>query len=235
MTTVARAQSGPVGRAVLIAVKAATLVYFVIHFGLTLLYVGPINPVKLRNQRLLGMTIGNLFPQNWSFFAPNPMASNQVLLIHCVQPNESPSLPTAGWYDVSSPLIRRHQQQRFSAYDRLNRPQAMAIRDYVTGGQAATPFVKGCRNGSQAACETLSRIMEQSRNYNGQILEHVASCFCKQVSPNSTEAILRYRESPAREWPKRFAAPPPAVDRDIGRVKLDRDVVDAGFYLRQSN
>src|SRR6478672_1124592 len=111
MTTVER---GPAGRALLVAVKAATLIYFVIHFGLTLLYVGPINPVKLRHQRLLGMTIGSLFPQNWSFFAPNPMASNQILLVHCVQPDESPSVPTAGWYDVSSPLIVRHQQQRFS-------------------------------------------------------------------------------------------------------------------------
>src|SRR5207302_6448375 len=111
------------------------------------------------------------------------------------------------------------QQQRFSAYDRLNRPQAMAIRDYVTGGPAATLFLKGCRNGSQTACETLSRIMEQSRNYNGLILERVASCFCKQVSPNSTEAILRYRESLASEWPKRLAAPPPAIDKNIGRIE----------------
>jgi hypothetical protein len=231
MSLMERGHDGLLGQVMLIGVKTATLVYFAFHFGLTLLYVGPINPLKIQTQRIQSITIGAFFPQNWSFFAPNPVATNQALLIHCVNHNEV-GIPTADWYDVSSPLIRRHQQQRFSAYDRLDRPQANAVRDYISGGPNVTPLMKGCRNGSKAACEALTKFMEESHSYNGIILQRVASCFCKQASPAATEALLRYRESAPREWRKRFDPLPPPIDRDIGRVPLDANVVDAGFYLR---
>ena len=45
-------------------------------------------------------------------------------------------LPKDGWFDVSTPFWYRHhchQQNRFSAYDRLIRPQAAALRLYRTG------------------------------------------------------------------------------------------------------
>jgi hypothetical protein len=127
---------------------------FLAHFALTALYVSPTNPLKLRYNIFLGQTTGRFFQQNWSLFAPSPVTSNQRMLVRCLSLKEatSDSLPSDGWYDITTPLITRHQQNRFSAYDRLNRTQANALRDYYTGGAVLLPWFDACRKGSRDAC-----------------------------------------------------------------------------------
>jgi hypothetical protein len=64
-----------------VGLRLFTLLIFVTHFGLTLVYVAPINPIKIALQPILHNTIGHYFGQNWSFFAPNPISSNMSLMV----------------------------------------------------------------------------------------------------------------------------------------------------------
>src|SRR5207302_9022584 len=56
-------------------IRLAALLWLVVHFGLTVAYVTPLNPLTVLLQPLLNATIGTYFSQGWGFFAPNPGAS----------------------------------------------------------------------------------------------------------------------------------------------------------------
>ena len=64
-----------------IFVRCATLLCLLLHFTLTTLYVGPLNPIKMKMQPILNATIGTYFPQDWTFFAPDPVDVNFYVLV----------------------------------------------------------------------------------------------------------------------------------------------------------
>jgi len=47
-------------------VRASTLVGLIVHFAVTLLFVSPMNPLKMEYRFWANVTIGTFFPQNWS-------------------------------------------------------------------------------------------------------------------------------------------------------------------------
>lgn len=219
-------------------VRAAMLLWLVVHFTLTVLYVTPLNPVKMQLQPLLDATIGTYFPQNWSLFAPNPLSSDQALLVRPLTASEfakaaDEGLPPDGWYDLSTPFWARFQQNRFSAYDRLIRAQSNAIRSYLTGGPEMAPWWEACRNGDQAACDYYARGLEQSRVQAGKLLARVGSAFCKDVGCDEGFAYVavRVRERSSVPWSKRYTAQPEVRDTELGVYPVDRDVASTGLYV----
>src|SRR5690349_5379464 len=85
------------------ALRIITLLWFMGHFSLTLVYVLPFNPVKDTLQPLLDETIGTYFPQNWNLFAPDPISSDFSLVIRPLSKSEykivqAKGLPSDGWY-----------------------------------------------------------------------------------------------------------------------------------------
>jgi hypothetical protein len=222
------------------AVRVATLTGLVLHFVATLLYVLPLNPLKLEYGFLATMTIGTYFPQNWSLFAPNPVQSSQFLLVRCLVQHELPppggeqgwQPPTSGWNDVSSAHFEQTHRNPLSSYERLVRPLQNALRAYLGGGPDLAPFHDACKDGDQEACKLRDTAMKPRQAAAQRMLRGIASAFCRERFPERDFAAvaLRFRERSAVPWSKRGAAAPEVTDYELGVYALDRTVALPGLY-----
>ncbi len=219
------------------AVRVGTLGWLAAHFALTLLFNLPVNPLKLRLQPLLDRTIGAYFHQNWSLFAPNPIAQDEALLARPLTRAEAEraaaGLPTTGWYDLTTPLWEGFHRNRFSAYDRLARPQANLVRYYLGGSPALAPWATACERGEAEACEVLGGRVEEVRAYARRRLGTVASAFANEPTGSFAGAsyvALRVRERTAVPWSERRSGKRAVRDLDLGVFPIDRSVVPSGLF-----
>ena len=216
-----------------------TLGYLALHFALTFLYVMPVNPVSLELQGLVQGTIGRFFAQNWRLFAPNPLSSDQIVLANCLDDAEAKAgldgtLPSDGWFDLSTPVWNRYHEDRFSAYDRLSRPATNAARAFLSGGTYVAPWYESCQRGNQEACKVFEEQVTQTREAASLVLQRVGSSFCLEAEPDkpSTHVALRLRQESAVPWSKRDDASfePTSTDAELGIYPIVDWVVPSGLY-----
>ncbi|NMO20568.1 hypothetical protein HPC49_38100 [Pyxidicoccus fallax] len=224
-------------RGVGLAVRVFTLAGLVAHFALTLLYVFPLNPVKMELGFLANLTIGAYFPQNWSLFAPTPVQTTQELLVRCLKADEVPAdpsqpLPTEGWEDVSSAHFKQAQRHRLSSYERLVRPLQNSLRTYLNGGPDLYPFHDACAKGDAEACKVRDTALKPRREQAARMFRRIGSAFCREAFPNATfsAVALRFRERGAVPWSARADGQPKLQDFELGLYKLDETVSLPGFY-----
>ena len=198
----------------------------------------PRNPLRNEHRRLLDATINRYFYQNWSLFAPDPIASNQSVLARCLSLEEmrqagAGGLPTSDWHDLSTPFWMRYQSNRFSAYDRLVRPQANAARHYMSGGPLLAPWFDECRKGSKDDCRIFDEGLSRARAEAGRMLARVGASFCNGMSAGrgpATHVALRLRDTPVRLWNERFTGERKSVDIDLGVYPVNPAVVATRLY-----
>ncbi len=221
------------------AVRSITLMGLMLHFGATLLFVFPANPIKLQVGHVADLTIGVYFPQNWSLFAPNPVDSTQSLLLKCLTEDElalssgaAVEIGPADWRDVSSAHFSRAHASPLSAYERLVRPLQNSLRRYVAGGQELVPFFQACKKGDTLACTQAEKALPQQREHAAAMIRKVASAFCRESYPERALAAVavRYRERQALPWSKRGTAPAEPQDYQIGIFKIDGELALPGLY-----
>lgn len=82
------------------------------HFVLTVLYVTPLNPIKLRVQDPLMDYMLPFFDQNWSFFAPAPLTDERGLLVRARVQRADGSSYATDFYDITNPAINRVHNNR---------------------------------------------------------------------------------------------------------------------------
>ncbi len=230
-------------RSLTAATKITTLLVLILHFALTLLYVLPPNPIKLPLLGLLDVTIGVYARQNWSLFAPNPIAANQAMLAKCLTAAETQiesdamrqGRVTPGWADVSTPFWIAFQHNRFSAYDRLIRPYTHALRAYLTGGHGLSEWENSCRRkADQEACAVYDAALAAVRQQIEPLLARLGSAFCGEYRPDAAvvTVALRARLTPAWRWSERRNDPAsrPAHDVSLGFFTMDRSVAGPGIF-----
>jgi hypothetical protein len=217
------------------AVRTITLLWLVIHFLLTMLYVYPDNPVKERLQPLLDATIGRYFSQGWALFAPEPDNTDVVLLVRPLTPHEynvvqTQGLPSNGWYDLSSPLWTKLQNSRFSAYGKLSRAVSKALYAYFnlidTQRMLSASFKE--MNNSKA----LYAAHDLPQGQQEQLMLRAASVFCKDIGQtNARYVALMAREIFAKPWSKRATSEPQAIENSLlGVYAIDQSVEDTHMY-----
>lgn len=215
-------------------VRVGAIAWLGVHFALTLLFCFPLNPLKMDSETLLYRTIGTYFSQNWALFAPNPIQANQAMLVRCLDDEEAKAIGdranAAGgeWADITTPLFRRHQENRFSAYDRLSRPQTNFIKGFMNGGAGLQSLAHACRSGDEAACIEGTTRLDEVRSRNVVPLVKIASSFCRasESSPRTTHVAIRVREVPVTPWSKRDSGDTPKpTDFNVGVFPVDRDVM----------
>ncbi len=219
--------------------RLLTLSWLVLHFALTVIYVMPLNPINAAMQPLLDATIGTYYSQNWRLFSPEPLARNYALLIRPLSDEQaaaaSRNLPSDGWFDVTTPFWVRFQHNRFSAYDRLTRPQVNALLNWLTGGSSLEPWQQSCQMGDTQACAFFEEQLRLVRMQEAGVLARAASVFCKDVAEpcrGATHVALRAHEELGVVWSQRYnAAKPAAHDMDLGIYPIDANVAGAGIYL----
>src|SRR5262249_47656112 len=114
-------------------------------------------------------------------------------------------LPTDGWYDLSTPYWRNHQRNRFSAYDRLIRPQTGAMRQYMTGGLPLAPYAASCQKGWTEACDFYQQGLPPSRaafSDGSARLSAATRALPPRLPPSRFECANR-RRTPGRSATKR--------------------------------
>lgn len=91
------------------------------HFGMTMLYLTPLNPVKARLMPFLRSYIEPYFWQKWDLFAPNPTMDNRFALISRRISDGRGGTEDTPWYDVTTPVWELKYKYRFTPADRLER------------------------------------------------------------------------------------------------------------------
>jgi hypothetical protein len=193
-------------------IRLAVLIWLPVHFFLTIVYIMPLTPLKIALQPVLARTIGRYVSQNWSLFAPNPVSANQALLVKCLTKPEIELGPETGvsdegWHDLSAPLWRAFQNNRFTAYERLGRPQSNAIRNYLSGGLALAPWEEACQKEDRDACQFFQERLNLSREDATTLLRKVASSFCKGLTTDGADfegVAIKIKEVQVRKWSKRY-------------------------------
>ncbi len=223
-------------------VKGAALLWLVAHVAMTAIYVSPSNPVRLATESFVLPMMNPLFSQNWSFFAPDPLDTDEALLTRCLTPTEASAaragaIPADGWYDLSTPFWIRFQRNRFTAYDRLIRTQSAALRNRLGYPTEVEGWVKACKANSKEACKTLEEQMKPVRERADKLLSHVASSFCNDIAASRAEfsdAALRVRITQPVPWSKRKTGKPSSKDFDLGVVHLEPSAAQTHLYRLRS-
>lgn len=216
-------------------VRITTLSWLVFHFALTIAYVAPLNPAQAAAQPLLSATIGSYFSQNWRLFAPDPVSGDMALLARCMTPAElkdaTTTLPSAGWHDLSTPLWKRFQANRFSAYDRMARPNTNTMRAMLYG---SPELMQACKKDSKEACKAYDEGLAAARTATLPRLARIGSAFCRDLDPSGSaysHVALRLRQTDGRPWSQRYDAASPAPrDLELGLAAIDPQVAAMGMF-----
>jgi Family of unknown function (DUF5819) len=225
------------------AVKGSLLTIFFGYFALAMLFVLPLNPVKMELLPLLNLTIGTYARQNWSLFAPNPISIDISLLTKCLEQSEvagalrdeASGTPTGGWSDVSLPMWEAFHANRFSAYDRLTRPQSNAIRAFLGANPMLGPWRDACGKCDQSACDRYAARLKDAQQVSAIGLRRIGSAYCNgRATAGAYEMVaLRARLSSAVPWSQRHdpSAARKSSDVSLGVYRIDRQVASAAPWM----
>lgn len=188
--------------------RVITVLWLVVHFFLTFLYVSPSTPIEQILEPFINATIGRFFDQNWDLFAPNPTDTDYALLVRPLSNDELKlaklkSVPNNGWYDVSSPVWGQLDHP-FAAYVKLSNVLTNATSSYDS-------------NHDQESLTLLVRF---------------ASAFCKSISLNKANYVaLSIRERHSRIWPENNATKPAVIKTlFVGIFRIDKSVENSHLY-----
>lgn len=87
------------------------------HLGSTALYLAPNNPLKKYYESSVKAYMDPIFTQNWMLFAPEPARYSLKFWYRCK--NETTGTSWSDWKDPMAPLIREHQDFRFTFKGKL--------------------------------------------------------------------------------------------------------------------
>jgi hypothetical protein len=188
--------------------RIVTVLWLVVHFALTFLYVSPSTPIEEILEPFLNATIGRFFNQNWDLFAPNPTDTDYALLVRPLSNDELKvakvkHVPNDGWYDVSSPVWGQLDHP-FAAYVKLSNilTNATSSYDYNRDQESLTLLVR------------------------------FASAFCKSIGLNNANYVaLSIRERHSKPWPEGPASKPAVVKIVfVGIFRIDKSVENSYLY-----
>lgn len=193
----------------MLLIRIIVLLWLIVHFTLTILYVSPRNPLKDTVEPFLDATIGTYFLQNWNLFAPTPVTADFSLLVRPLNNNEfktaqAHGLPDNGWYDLSAPMWTEFQRNRFSAYARMARPEDQAIAHYL----------------------------DQPQDQPVQLLVKVASSFCKDIGQDHANFVaLVIYEKLSKPWSERETSKPQDIKTIlIGVYPVNNQIEKMNLY-----
>lgn len=219
--------------------RLLSVLWLLFHFGLTAAYVMPPNPMSTAWHPFLDTIIGKYFSQNWQLFSPEPLTENYALYVRPltdpqVAASSKNGLPRDGWFDITSPLLVRYQQNRLSAYDRLARPHINGILNWLSGGVSLAPWQQSCEMGDSKACTFYNNQLKLTRAEEGKVLARAASVFCKDMAQSCRGAAyiaLRAHEELPVPWSQRYTTSKLVThDVDLGVFPIDTSVSSAGIY-----
>lgn len=215
--------------AVAAGLKILSLTWLWAHFALTLVYVMPPNPLRLAWSGPVDTYIGGFFWQNWGLFAPNPEHTSRFLLLRPlhVSGQEIPEVHAEeGWHDVTSLAVQAHQQNRFSAYERVSRAYTNPVRSLLGGSSQLDPWRESCRRGNEQSCRVFEEQYTALGRRSYQLLRRwVSSVALTDMGwSQASHVAVRVRAVGSVPWSRREAPQRDTTDMDLAVFVLDRGV-----------
>lgn len=99
-------------------VLAAALVF---HFSMTLLYLTPDNPLRVRVAGIVEGYMNPLFAQRWSLFAPDLARDDRRFYVQCRLTDTDGSFHDSPFQDVETFRLEAKRTRKFTEQDRLHR------------------------------------------------------------------------------------------------------------------
>jgi hypothetical protein len=152
-----------------------------IHFGLTLIYLLPLNPITLRLAPLLDRYMTPFFAQNWRLFAPEPISETRILLLSCRLRQRNGRLIETAWADISTPLWEVQARQRFSPASWLARLQMHALQRFFAPGEPLFGLKPSQleENPELHSLKAQLQAAEQARHaFAARVLARLGSAYC---------------------------------------------------------
>lgn len=174
------------------ALPAVLLGVLAMHFTVTMAFLTPLNPVKLRLMPALEGYMMPFFQQRWTLFAPHVEAQTRYVLVACRGEDAQGTAQEKSWVNITLPLHELKQRYRLTAADRLDRAQTVGVGlltpddDEVTSKLLSKPSDTDQYRQAVAAVE---KQREHTRQQGARVLRRVASAACSTLYP-----ALRTRE-----------------------------------------
>lgn len=193
-------------RFVLLTVLGFGSCLFLMHFFLTFLHLSPINPVKAAIQPIVQNHHRDLFAQNWSLFAPNPIHNNTALLVKCLPANQEET----EWYNINQGIIEEFQQKPLGAFARLSRLHLTAVRYYQGFSDPTNELIRQriCDTDPEnVVCTREDENTKYTKDTGEKMLVRLGSAACNQIVDVRQDSIMevkiRVLNAPVRPYSER--------------------------------
>lgn len=110
--------------------KLPSVLVFVLvaHFGATLLYLTPLNPLKLRLYPQIHAYMVPFFEQRWELFAPDPLVDTRMLLVSCRLVDSQGVEKETPYTNMTAAYRDLKYRYRLTPADRIERGQLASIQ-----------------------------------------------------------------------------------------------------------
>jgi len=192
-------------RTALLAAFCILCPLLIVHFVITYLHLSPLNPLKVAAYPLVSWYTSDVFAQNWSLFAPNPIHHNSTLLVQCrIKGGEE-----TAWFNISEGMNDGHDRNPVGPYGRLVRMHVTATRTYNANADMTTEQLRETvceRDPDSEFCLRQDEHSKRIRAVGEEMLTGLGSAACSQVvSPGQEVEAVRFRmlTHTVRPWSKR--------------------------------
>ena len=164
-----------------------------IHFGMTLAYLTPYNPIKVRILSTVQGYMHPLFEQSWQLFAPDPVMDTRVLMVSCRLRQADRRRVETSWADITTPYWEAHYRNRLGPADRVARAHTNAARLVYRVDPLALKL-RQRRPEDDPGYDTLRAALREAedrdRGMGVEVLNRAASAHCDALhGPDRTEAV----------------------------------------------
>jgi hypothetical protein len=167
-----------------------------LHFSLTLAFLTPLNPIKLRLLPLIDGYIQPFFNQRWSLFAPNLEAKTRYLLVSCRGEDAHGVSTERPWMNITLPLHELKQRYRLTPADRLERAQMVGANQLeLEDDELSRKLLEKPADTAEyrAAVAFVEQQREGRKRAGMRLLRRVASRACAELYPELRPREVRVR------------------------------------------
>jgi uncharacterized protein DUF5819 len=167
-----------------------------LHFGITCLYLTPLNPIKPALIPALEGYMSPFFTQQWGLFAPNPKVDTRLLLVACKVVNEQGQVEERPWSNMTAPFRALKQKYRLTPADRLDRAQQVSVHMmYAKPDDLAQKLIDNPEDTPEyrKAVELIEQDRKTRKETGTRLMARVASAECDRINGEGKTREVRVR------------------------------------------
>ncbi|MFT3767504.1 MAG: DUF5819 family protein [Minicystis sp.] len=176
------------------------------HFGLTLAYLTPTNPLRLRFARVINAYMNPFFQQNWHLFAPDPINDTRTLMLSCRVRQPDGGTVETPWTDITIPYWEAHLGNHFGPATRIARsvtgparlvysgdPTTLQIKKKVEQHKKNGPADDSLDEMADSLDDAVKKEQEENFKLGADVLSRAGSAHCDSLYGRGRTEAVRVR------------------------------------------